>query len=275
LLATGWKWPERFSVKARDGVTDLYGVITRPSNFEASKRYPVLDDIYPGPFNIHTPKSFPPGDWHPQAIAQLWFVVVIMDGLGTAFRSKAFHDFSYGNMGDAGGLEDHITGLRQLAARYPYLDLNRVGIYGISAGGYASARAMLAYPDFYKVGVSASGNHDQRRYLADWGEKNQGLLAGDNYLNQANTKLAGNLKGKLLLAYGDMDDNVPPALTIQLADALIKANKDFDLLVLPNRGHDLRPDPYFIRRQWDYFVKHLLGQEPPSGYKIAEPPENN
>lgn len=274
LLATGWQWPERFSVKAHDGVTDLYGVIYHPSHFDPQSKYPVLDAIYPGPQVIRTPKSFPlaplsaRGYWEPQTLAELGFVVVTIDGLGTPLRSKAFHDYSYGNFAQAGSLQDHIVGLRQLASRHSYMDLSRVGIYGHSGGGFASARAILLYPDFYKVAVSSAGNHDQRGYCADWGEKYQGLLDGDNYLDQVTASLAANLKGKLLLVYGDMDDNVPPALTIQLVDALIKANKDFDLLVLPNRNHTFAIDPYFIRKKWDYLVQHLLGQTPPQGYQI-------
>jgi dipeptidyl aminopeptidase/acylaminoacyl peptidase len=174
-------------------------------------------------------------------------------------------------MGDAGGLEDHIVAIRQLAKSRPYMDINQVGIYGHSGGGYASARAILFYPDFYKVAVSSAGNHDQRGYLADWGERYQGLLNGDNYLNQVNEKLAKNLKGKLLLACGDLDDNVHPALTFQLVDALIKANKDFNLLILPNRNHYFKIDEYFIRKKWDYFVEHLLHEKPPKEYKIKPP----
>ncbi len=274
LLATGWRWPERVTVKARDGITDLYGVIYKPSHFDPAKKYPVIDGIYPGPQVIRTPKSFgidvaPNSSFcNDITLAELGFVVVNIDGLGTPFRSKAFHDFSYGKMEDAGGLEDHLAGIRQLAASRPYMDLDRVGIYGHSGGGFASTRAILAFPDFYKVAVSSAGNHDQRGYLAAWGEQYQGLLEGDNYRNQANPGLAANLKGKLLLVHGDMDDNVPPALTIQVADALIKANKDFDLLILPNRNHSLALDTYFIRRKWDYFVKNLLGAEPPQGYEI-------
>jgi dipeptidyl aminopeptidase/acylaminoacyl peptidase len=174
-------------------------------------------------------------------------------------------------MEDAGGLEDHIAGFRQLAATRPWMDLDRVGIYGHSGGGFASTHAILAFPEFYKVAVSSAGNHDQRGYLAAWGELYQGPLDGANYDKQANAGLAANLKGRLLLAHGDMDDNVPPSLTIQVAGALIKANKDFDLLILPNRNHNLRTDTYFIRRRWDYFVKNLLGAEPPREYEIKPP----
>ena len=274
LLATGWKWPERFSVKARDGVTDLYGAIYKPTNFDPAKKYPVIDGIYPGPQITRTPKAFCSDLFsiyelsEDVSLGELGFIVVNIDGLGTPFRSKAFHDFCYGKMEDAGGLEDHITGLRQLVASRPYMDLSRVGIYGHSGGGFASTHALLAYPDFYKVAVSSAGNHDQRGYLAGWGEKYQGLLEGDNYKAQANLGLAANLKGKLLLAHGDLDDNVNPSLTLQVIDALIKANKDFDLLIMPNRNHGFSIDPYFTRRKWDYFVRNLLGADPPQGYEI-------
>jgi dipeptidyl-peptidase 4 len=274
LLATGWKWPERIIVKARDGTTDLYGVLYKPSNFDPAKKYPVIDGIYPGPQITRTPKSFGTdllsiSDFcRDISLAELGFIVVNIDGLGTPFRSKAFHDFGYGKMEEAGGLEDHIAGIKQLAAGRPYMDISRVGIYGHSGGGFASTHAILAYPDFYKVAVSSAGNHDQRSYLACWGEQYQGLLQGDNYKAQANAGLAANLKGKLLLVHGDMDDNVHPGMTIRVVDALIKANKDFDLLILPNQNHSFGLDPYFTRRKWDYFVKNLLGAEPPSGYEI-------
>lgn len=269
LLTIGWKYPEPFKAKARDGITDIYGVIFRPSNFDTEKRYPVVDNIYPGPQVFRTPKSFSLDIYQQgQAIAELGFIVVTIDGFGTPFRSKAFHDFCYGKMEDAGGIADHIVALRQLAARYPYMDLSRVGICGHSGGGFASTHAILSYPDFYKVAVSSAGNHDQRGYLADWGERYQGLLREDNYVNQANVSLAKNLKGKLLLATGDLDDNVHPALTFQLADALIKANKDFDLLIIPNANHGLMLNPYFIRKRWDYLVKHLMGVEPPKECEV-------
>jgi dipeptidyl-peptidase-4 len=212
--------------------------------------------------------------------------VVLIDGRGTPHRSRAFREASYGNMGDAGGLEDHIAVMRQLAARYPYMDLDRVGVYGHSGGGYATARALLKYPEFFKVGVAAAGNHDQRTYSAGWAERWQGYPPSmESYRLQANATLAENLKGKLLLVHGDMDDNVHVTNALQLADALIAANKDFDLLILPNRDHVFadvgrpqaaRPreyayaDPYFLRRRWDYFVEHLLGVAPPAGFRIAD-----
>jgi dipeptidyl aminopeptidase/acylaminoacyl peptidase len=268
LLEMGWREPEPFSVKARDGVTDIFGVIFRPSNFNRRKSYPVIDSIYPGPQHIRSPKDFTPDQAY--TIAELGFIVVTIDGLGNVGRDKANHDFSYGKFTEAGGLEDHIAGLRQLAERYPYMDLSRVGIFGHSGGGFASTKAILTYPEFYKVAVSSAGNHDQRGYLAGWGELYSGLMEGENFVDQANPNLAANLKGKLLLAAGDMDDNVHPALTMQVIDALIKANKDFDMLILPNRNHMFMRDAYFIRKLWDYFVTHLLGAVPPEGYAINE-----
>jgi dipeptidyl-peptidase-4 len=266
LLGMGWLVPEPFSVKARDGVTDIYGAIFHPSHFDPSRSYPVIDAIYPGPQHTRTPKSFEPDP--AQALAELGFIVITIDGLGNMGRSKANHDVSYGKFTEAGGLEDHIKGIRQLAEHYPYMDLSRVGIFGHSGGGFASTKAILQYPEFYKVAVSSAGNHDQRGYLAGWGELYNGLLEGDNFVAQANPTLAANLKGKLLLAAGDMDDNVHMALTMQVVDALIKADKDFDMLILPNRNHTFSRDVYFIRKLWDYFVTHLQGATPPQGYAI-------
>ncbi len=277
ILDLGWKKPERFCVKDRNGQNDIYGCLFFPTYFNPSQKYPIIDDVYPGPQIIRTPKAFPQDVnaaidfWGPQAIAQLGFIVVTMDGLGTPLRSKAFHDFSYGNLEDGGGIEDHIAGIRQLASTRPYMDLERVGINGHSAGGFTSARAILGFPDFFKVAVASAGNHDQRGFLAGWGEKYQGILKGDNYGNQINAGLANNLQGKLLLIYGDMDMGVHPALTIQLIDALINANKDFDLVILPNRDHFYMNDTYFIRKTWDYFVSNLLQQTPPLNYKIQDP----
>ncbi len=291
LTEMGWRFPERFTVKARDGVTDLYGCLFRPTNYVSTQRYPVLDSIYPGPQTIHTPKAFGGREsggrnfWQDQALAELGFIVLTMDGMGTPYRSKAFVDVAYGkDFGEAGGLEDHIVGLTQLATRDPSLDLDRVGIYGHSGGGFASAHALLSFPDFYKVAVSSAGNHNQMGYLAGWGERYIGMPEGDNYAGQINASLAKNLKGKLLLIHGELDDNVHPSLTMQLVDALIAANKDFDLLIIPFTNHgffDLRwgldgaerfvplSHPYFVRRRWDYFVTYLRGTTPPAGYAIT------
>ncbi|TKJ35891.1 peptidase S9 [bacterium (candidate division B38) B3_B38] len=274
LLAMGWWWPEPFRTKARDGKTDIYGALFRPSNFDPEKKYPVLDYIYGGPSSVQTPKALNDRGtlWDAQAIAELGFLVVTIDGLGMPYRSKAFHDVSYKNLGDA-GIEDHIAALRQLATRYSYIDLSRVGIFGHSAGGYSSTHAILAYADFFKVAVSSAGNHDHRLDKAVWIEHYMGSEVEDHYREQANSTIAHQLKGKLLLVHGDLDQNVHPYSTIQLVDALIKANKDFDLLIFPNRNHSLGRDPYFIRKRWDYFVKHLLGVEPPKEYKIQIEPQ--
>jgi dipeptidyl-peptidase 4 len=274
LASIRWTPPEIFMVKARDGVTDLFGLLYRPTHFDPSRNYPVIEYIYPGPFigsvgqwNFNVTSR---GDQH--ALAELGFIVIQFDHLGTPFRSKAIQDNYYGNMGD-NGLPDHIVALQQLAARHPWMDLTRVGIYGHSGGGFASTDAILRYPDFYKVAVSSAGNHDNRTYHAAYGEKYQGLLVRDtirgtdSYANQINASLAANLRGKLFLMTGDMDDNVHPAMTIQVADALIKANKSFDFLILPDRAHGLN-EPYVIRRRWDYFVRHLMGVEPPVDYLI-------
>lgn len=273
LFAAGWKFPERFRAKARDGVTDIYGMIIRPSNFDPSRKYPVIEANYSGPHTIRTPKAFAGSEasrqfWHDQAIAELGFIVVTVDGLGMAHRSKAFQDFSYRNLAD-GGFKDHICAFRQLADRYPEMDLSRVGIYGGSAGGYAACQAILAFPDFFKVAVAWAGNHDHRTDKATWVERYMGLPVGPHYEEQANPMLAANLKGHLLLMHGEMDENVPPAATLQLADALIKANKDFDLLILPNGVHGSGYHPYVTRKRWDYFVQHLAGCTPPPGYAIG------
>ena len=265
LLKKGWKWPEPIRVKARDGKTDIYGVLFRPRNLDPNKKYPVVENIYTGPHGFLTPKTF--SVYHrSQNIAELGFVTVIVDGLGTAKRSKEFHNYSYKNLGD-GGLEEHIAAIRHVAEKYPYIDANRVGIYGGSAGGYDSAHALLTHPEFYKVAVSSSGNHDHRMDKAWWVELWMGYPAGEHYIEQSNVTMADKLEGKLLLLHGDMDNNVHPASTMQFVDALIKANKDFDMIIAPNAGHGVG-GTYFTRKRWDYFVKHLLGVEPPKGFKI-------
>ena len=272
LTREGFTMPEPFEVLAADGMTRLYGTLLKPSHFDPAKKYPVLDSIYPGPQITRVPQSFSSTvfSWTgASALAELGFIVVTVDGRGTPLRSKAFLSQSYGKLGTAGNLEDHIATVRQLADRFPWMDLDRVGIFGSSAGGYASTHAILQYPEFYKVAVSAAGNHDQRGYLSIWGETYNGPDDDRNYLEAANAPLAENLRGKLLLMHGEMDDNVNPALTLQLVDALIKANKDFDLLIVPNAGHGVMGSGYTIRRQWDFFVRHLLGAEPPAGYQIG------
>lgn len=265
--------PEPFSVRAADGKTRIYGTIYRPSNFDSTKKYPVIDAVYPGPHDKRTPKSFMGAiSDTAQSIAEVGFIVVTIDGRGTPFRSKAFHDISYGRLDLAGNLEDHLAGFKQLAEWYPSMDLDRVGIYGHSGGGTASARAILAHPDFYKVAVASAGAHDKRGYVLAMGGLYQGPYSDKLYEGQVTSRLAGNLKGKLLLAHGDMDDNVNPAQTMQLVDALVKANKDFDLLILPNASHNFAGvETYFSRRRWDYFVEHLMGETPPKNYQISGP----
>lgn len=276
LVATGWTPPMPFTVKARDGKTDLYGLLYRPTNFDSTRQYPIVNYIYPGPQTGSVgSRSFSAARGDHRALAELGFIVVQLDGMGTPLRSKSFHAAYYGNMGD-NTLPDQVTGMQQLGKRYPWIDLDRAGIWGHSGGGFASLGGILRYPDFFKVAVSEAGNHDQRQYEDDWGEKWQGLLergpsGGDSYDNQANQNLAKNLKGKLLIVHGTLDTNVPPYNTLLVVNELVKANKDFDLLLLPNRGHGFGSEPYMIRRRWDYFVKHLMGAEPPAGYELHPP----
>jgi dienelactone hydrolase len=288
LLAAGWVPPLPFTVKARDSITDLYGLMYRPSNFDPSRKYPILNYLYPGPQSGSVgSRSFSPSRRDKQAVAELGFIVVEVDAMGTPGRSKSFHDIYYGNMGD-NGLPDQIGTIKQLAAENSWMDIDRVGIWGHSGGGFASTDAILRYPDFYKVAVSGAGNHDNRNYEDDWGEKWQGLLERipadpnrvdleiqdqidqTNYDNQANQLLAENLKGKLLIAHGMLDDNVHPSNTLLVVDALIKAEKDFDMLVFPNARHGFGNSRYFMKRRWDYFVQHLKNQQPPEGFYFGD-----
>ncbi len=276
LLATGWKPPVPFTIKARDGVTDLYGLRFEPTNLDTSKKYPIINHIYPGPQTGSVgSRNFSAARGDCQALAELGFIVVEIDGMGTPWRSKKFHEAYFGDMGD-NTLPDQVAGMKQLAQKYAWIDIDRAGIYGHSGGGYATADAMFRYPDFFKVGISEAGNHDNREYEDDWAEKWQGLLqknpdGSTNYDNQANQLVAKNLKGHLLLAHGTMDNNVPPYNTLLVVNELIKANKDFDLLLLPNRNHGFGNEPYMVRRRWDYFVRYLLGGEPPQGYEMHAP----
>ena len=276
LVGTGWKPPVPFTVKARDGATDLYGLMFKPTNFDPNKKYPIVNHIYPGPQGGSVgSRAFAASRGDSQALAELGFIVIEIDGMGNPTRSKKFHDEYYGNMGD-NTLPDQISGMKQLAARYPWVDLDRAGIWGHSGGGYAAADAMFRYPDFFKVGISEAGNHDNRGYEDDWGERYHGLLerkadGTTNYDDQANQNIAKNLKGHLLLAHGTMDTNVPPYNTLLVVNELIKANKDFDLIMLPNRGHGFGGEAYMVRRRWDYFVRYLLGAEPPKGYELHPP----
>ncbi|HET6766411.1 MAG TPA: DPP IV N-terminal domain-containing protein [Chitinophagaceae bacterium] len=274
LKAAGWKPPTPFSVKSHDGKDDIYGIMFTPTNLDPKRKYPVIDYIYPGP------QGGSVGSWgfsaarsDHQALAELGFVVVLIEGTGNPDRSKSFHDKYWPDM-STNTLPDQIAGLRQLAQRYSYIDTTKVGIWGHSGGGFATAAAMFRYSDFFKVGISESGNHDNRNYEDDWGERYIGLLTKgpdgkDNYEAQANQTYAKNLKGKLMLAHGLMDNNVPPYNTYLVIEALTKANKDYDLVVFPNATHGFGTySPYMMRRRWDYFVKNLLGKEPPPNYQL-------
>jgi dipeptidyl-peptidase-4 len=269
LLKTGWKFAEPFQGKAADGTTDLYGLIWRPSNFDAAKKYPIIEFVYTGPQGFFVPKSFA-RTLGLQSMAELGFVVVVVDGRGTIGRSRAFHQFSYRNLG--GSFEDHVAMIKQMAARYPYMDATQVGIFGTSAGGYGAAHAMLAFPEFYKVGVSTSGDHDARLDKAWWNEAYQGYPVQDDYAAQSNVTMAGRLEGHLLLEHGDIDDNVHPVETLRFVDALMKANKNFDMLFVPNMFHGESGEHalYLERRRWDYFVQYLLGVTPPANFEIKE-----
>ncbi|WP_435260743.1 DPP IV N-terminal domain-containing protein [Tenacibaculum sp. nBUS_03] len=280
LKEKNWQEPIEFSVKARDGKTDLYGIMCTPSHYDERKKYPVLNYIYPGPQSGSVGNyKFRPVWRDFQAVAELGFVVVAVDAMGTPMRSKSFHDAYYGNMGD-NGLPDNIAAIKQLAKKYKGMDIDRVGIWGHSGGGFASTRAVFEYPDFYDVAVSGAGNHDNRNYEADWGEKWQGLLKKGktqengvettNYDNQANQLIAQNLKGKLLITHGSMDNNVSPSNTMLVVEALINANKDFDMILFPNKRHGYgNMTKYMTRKRWDYFVTHLRKEIPPKEFDLS------
>jgi dipeptidyl aminopeptidase/acylaminoacyl peptidase len=259
LLKIGWKTPEPFVAKGRDGKTDIYGVIFRPTNFDPNVKYPVVEDIYAGPQDSFVPKEF--SSFHSQQrMAELGFIVVKIDGMGTSNRSKAFHDVCYKNLGDA-GFPDRILWMKAAAVKYPYMDLTRVGLYGTSAGGQSAVRALEAFNDFYKVAVADCGCHDNRMDKIWWNELWMGWPVGPEYAAQSNVTNAPNLKGKLFLIVGELDHNVDPASTMQVVNALIKANKDFDLLVIPNADHG-QDGTYGARRRQDFLVRNLLGVEP-------------
>lgn len=257
----GYTPVEPFKALAADGKTAIYGNLYRPSNFDPNRKYAIIDSIYSLPTAIRTGKSFGAalfGYFEAQSLAELGFIVVTVDGRGTAFRSNAFSDYSYGNWSKTSDIADHIAAIRQLAKRYPYMDLNRVGADGVSAGGYGAAHAILAYPDFYKVAVVADGNQDQGAGPAALENMLMGPMSKRNYLASSNLPLARNLKGKLLLAHGEMDETASPSLTLKLVDALVKADKPFDMLIIPNETHLMFIEsPYFIHRKWDYFVRNL------------------
>jgi len=280
LQAIGWQPPQLVAVKARDHATPLYGLLFKPTDFDPRKRYPIIDYVYPGPQIGSVSKfDFEPARHDCQSLAELGFIVVAIDGMGTPYRSARFQRLWYGNMGD-NTLPDQVAALEQLGAAHPWIDLQRVGIWGHSGGGNATADAMFRYPRFFKVGWAESGNHDNRNYENDWGEMYQGLLrrqpsGSSNYDNQANELLASHLAGHLMLTYGTLDDNVPPESTLLVARALVRANRDFDMIAIPNAHHAYGyATPYITRRRWDYFVRYLAGDLPPTAYTLKAWPWN-
>ena len=262
LEKAGWKPPERFAAKGRDGATDIYGLIHRPTNFDPKKKYPVIESIYAGPHDHHVPKRFNPVPGGAAKMAELGFIVVQIDGMGTNWRSKAFHDVCWKNLGDS-GFPDRIPWIKTAAAKYPEMDLSKgVGIFGGSAGGQSSTRALLAFGDFYTVAVSDCGCHDNRMDKIWWNELWMSWPVGKHYDEQSNVTQAKNLKGKLMLVVGELDRNVDPSSTLQVVNALIQANKDFDFLMVPGGGHGSGETPYGQRRRADFFIRHLAGVEP-------------
>ncbi len=276
LEDAGWQPPMRVQMTGPDGETQLYGLLFRPTDFDPTQKYPIINQAYPGPQSGSIgSRSFRPAWGDRQALAELGFVVVSIDGMGTPGRSKSFHDAYYGAMGRDNTLPSQVAGMQDLARQFSWIDIDRVGIWGHSGGGFIAAGAMFRYPEFFDVGISESGNHDQRNYEDDWGERYQGLLVRnedgtDSYDVEANQTLAANLEGKLLLAHGMLDDNVPPYNTLLVVQALIEANKDFDLILFPNARHGFgSATNYMTRRRWDYFVRWLQDAEPPTNYELG------
>lgn len=271
FLAAGYKLPEPFETLAADGKTKIYGAIFKPANFDPSQTYPVIENVYTGPHYVQTPKSFEAALAYRNilSMAQLGAIGVTIDGRGTWGRSRAFQQPAYKNLHKV-GLDDHISGIKQLAKRYSWINADKVGIYGFSAGGYDVVRAMTRHPEFYKVGVSASGNHDNRLDKATWNEQWMGVELGPLYDENSNVTWAKNLSGKLFLAHGELDENVPMAATVRLVDALIASNKDFEFLVVPNADHFLDDSPYFQRRRFDFFTEELIGRQAPVRYRMRE-----
>ena len=266
LLANGWKAPEVFSAKGRDGKTDMWGVIYRPSNFDPSKKYPVIEYIYSGPGDQYVPKTFSSYNWWMTSLAELGFIVVQVDGMTTSFRSKEFEEVCYKNLKDA-GLPDHIAWIKAAAQKYPYMDIDRVGIFGCSAGGQESTGAVLFHPEFYKAAYSACGCHDNRMDKIWWNELWMGYPVDESYSACSNVDNAHLLSRPLMLVVGELDDNVDPASTMQVANALIKANKDFELVVIPGAHHTMGED-FGEHKRYDFFVRHLMGITPPSWDKV-------
>jgi len=261
LVEDGWRAPEVFVAKGRDGKTDMWGIIVRPTNFDPNKKYPIIEYIYAGPGSHYVPKSFSTYNYNMTALAELGFIVVQLDGMGTSFRSKEFEDVCYKNLKDA-GFPDRKAWIRAAAEKYPYMDIDRVGIFGASAGGQESTTAVLLHPEFYKAAYSACGCHDNRMDKIWWNEQWLGYPLGDQYKEGSNVENAHLLSRPLMLVVGELDDNVDPASTMQVVDALIKANKDFELVVLPGVGHTMG-ESYGEHKRYDFFVRHLMGVNPP------------
>ena len=266
LTANGWKAPEVFAAKGRDGKTDMWGIVYRPSNFDASKKYPVIEYIYSGPGDQYVPKTFSPFNGYMSAIAELGFIVVQVDGMTTSFRSKEFEEVCYKNLKDS-GLADHIAWLKALAQKYPYIDLDRVGIFGCSAGGQEAMNAVLMHPEFYKAAYSACGCHDNRMDKIWWNELWMGYPIDDSYKACSNVENAHLLSRPLMLVVGELDDNVDPASTMQVVNALIKANKDFELVVIPGAHHTMG-EAFGEHKRYDFFVRHLMGVNPPAWSEV-------
>jgi pimeloyl-ACP methyl ester carboxylesterase len=266
LIKTGWMAPEVFSAKGRDGKTDIWGVIVRPTTFDPNRNYPVIEYIYAGPQDSFVPKNFQPYYWAMSSLAELGFIVVQIDGMGTSNRSKAFHDVCWKNLKD-GGFPDRKLWMKAAAAKYPYMNLDKVGIHGTSAGGQNAGAALVFNSDFYDVAVASCGCHDNRMDKMWWNEQWMGYPIGPEYEACSNTANAAQLKGNLMLILGELDDNVDPASTMQFANALIKANKNFELVTVPGMGHSAGGD-FGERKRRDYFVQHLLGVIPPTWDEI-------
>ena len=262
LEATGWKAPETFVAKGRDGKTDMWGLIFRPSNFDPSKKYPVIEYIYSGPGSHYVPKTFSPYNGNMAPLAELGFIVVQLDAMTTSYRSKSFESVCYKNIQDA-GLPDRMLWIKAAAEKYPYMDITKVGIFGASAGGQEAMTATLTYPEFYKAAYSACGCHDNRMDKIWWNEQWMSYPIDKSYEDASNVVNAHKLKTNLMLVVGELDDNVDPASTMQVVNALIKANKDFELVVLPGVGHTMGGS-YGEHKRYDFFVKHLLGVTPPA-----------
>ena len=266
LTANGWKAPEVFTAKGRDGKTDMWGIIYRPSNFDPAKKYPVIEYIYSGPGDQYVPKTFSSYNWWMTSLAELGFIVVQVDGMTTSFRSKEFEEVCYKNLKDA-GLPDHIAWIKAAAQKYPYMDIDRVGIFGCSAGGQESTTAVLLHPEFYKAAYSACGCHDNRMDKIWWNELWMGYPVDDSYKECSNVENAHLLQRPLMLVVGEMDDNVDPASTMQVVNALIKANKDFELVVIPGAHHTMGED-FGEHKRYDFFVRNLIGVNPPAWSEV-------